>query len=120
MFMTLLCAHCASNRPPPTHQGAASEIRTPAGEVEEPLAEEIEALEALTAQEGNQPEAWQRLGTALRRANRLPEAARASWHRIELGVDWQSWTNLGNVLLQGSARAAAAEAFEHAAATGPA
>lgn len=77
-----------------------------------------EAVRYFAARAGSAPNdlvAWQRLASALRKVNRLQEAARAGWHAVELAPTWESWTTLGNVLMQGQGRTAAWAAFEMAA-----
>ena len=114
----LAIASCASapagkpQEPKASAESSGSEAASPA--------EQVHTLELLVVQHPENAEAWQKLGIALRHLNRLPEAARASWRRIELGADWQSWKNLANVLMQGHARKAAWAALDHVAESAPA
>jgi hypothetical protein len=75
----------------------------------------VRYFEARVARGANDLEAWQRLAISLRRVNRLQEAARAAWRAVEIEASPESWTALGNVLMQGHARSGAFAAFEMAA-----
>ena len=77
-----------------------------------PLLAEIATAERAAADRPDDAEAWGRLASALRRANRLQEAARAAWRTVELASSAESWTSLGNVLMQGGAPNGAMAAFE--------
>ena len=119
VLLMLLMASCASApaakpEPQPTTsaESSGSEAASPA--------EQVHTLELLVVQHPENAEAWQKLGIGLRHLNRLPEAARASWRRIELGADWQSWKNLAHVLMQGQARKGAWAALDHVAEGAPA
>jgi tetratricopeptide (TPR) repeat protein len=76
------------------------------------LLAEIATAERAAAEHPDDTEAWGRLASALRRANRLQEAARAAWRAVELAPSVESWTSLGNVLMQGGAPTGAMAAFE--------
>jgi hypothetical protein len=76
------------------------------------LLAEIATAERAAADRPDDAEAWGRLASALRRANRLQEAARAAWRTVELASSAESWTSLGNVLMQGGAPNGAMAAFE--------
>ena len=73
---------------------------------------EIATAEHAAAEHPDDAEAWGRLGSALRRANRLQEAARAAWRAVEIAPSVESWTSLGNVLQQGGTPNGAMAAFE--------
>ena len=77
-----------------------------------PLLAEIVTAERAAADRPDDAEAWGQLASALRRANRLQEAARAAWRTVELASSAESWTSLGNVLVQGGAPTGAMAAFE--------
>ena len=104
-FAALLAGSCATNPPsPPAAPGpAAPSSGADAAEPPEEPAEAIRFFEARVARNPTDVGAWHRLTSQLRRANRLQEAARAGWRAVELAPTWESWTNLGNVLMQGRA-----------------
>jgi hypothetical protein len=77
-----------------------------------PLLAEIAAAEQSATEHPDDADAWGRLASALRRANRLQEAARAAWRAVELDPSVESWTSLGNVLVQGGSPTGAMAAFE--------
>ena len=77
-----------------------------------PLLAEIVVAERAAADHPDDAEAWARLASTLSRANRLQEAARAAWRLVELTPSSESWTSLGNVLMQGGAPNGAMAAFE--------
>jgi tetratricopeptide (TPR) repeat protein len=77
-----------------------------------PLLAEIATVERAAADHPDDPEAWGQLASTLRRANRLQEAARAAWRTVELAPSSESWTSLGNLLIQGGAPNGAMAAFE--------
>ena len=77
-----------------------------------PLLAEISAAERAVVAHPDDAEAWGRLASALRRANRLQEAARAAWRTVELASSVESWTSLGNLFIQGGAPNGAMAAFE--------
>ena len=56
---------------------------------------------------------------ALRKVNRLEEAARAGWRAIELLPGWETWSTLGNVFLKGGNSRATWAAYEKSAETAP-
>ena len=78
----------------------------------DPLLAEIATAEQAAADHPDDAETWGRLASALRRANRLQEAARAAWRAVELAPSAESWTSVGNVLMQGGAPSGALAAFE--------
>jgi tetratricopeptide (TPR) repeat protein len=95
---------------------------TPASDEGAPPDDPAEAaryFEARVARAPDDVESWQRLAISLRRVNRLEEAARAAWRAVEIAPTWESWTALGNVLMQGQARTGAFTAFEMAAVRAP-
>ena len=77
-----------------------------------PLLAEIATVERAAADHPDDAEAWGRLASTLGRANRLQEAARAAWRTVELSPSTESWTSLGNLLMQGGAPNGAMAAFE--------
>ena len=77
-----------------------------------PLLAEIATAERAAADHPDDSETWGRLASTLRRANRLQEAARAAWRAVELAPSAESWTSLGNLLIQGGAPNGAMAAFE--------
>jgi tetratricopeptide (TPR) repeat protein len=77
-----------------------------------PLLAEISTAERAATEHPDDAETWSRLASALRRANRLQEAARAAWRTVELASSVESWTLLGNVFIQGGAPNGAMAAFE--------
>jgi hypothetical protein len=77
-----------------------------------PLLAEIATAEQAAADHPDDAETWGRLASALRRANRLQEAARAAWRAVELAPSAESWTSVGSVLMQGGAPTGAMAAFE--------
>jgi len=78
----------------------------------DPLLAEIASAERAAADHPDDAEAWGKLRAALKRANRLQEAARAAWRTVELAPSVESWTALGDVLVQGGAPNGALAAFE--------
>jgi tetratricopeptide (TPR) repeat protein len=77
-----------------------------------PLLAEVATVERAAADHPDDAEAWGRLASTLGRANRLQEAARAAWRAVELTPSTESWTSLGNLLIQGGAPNGAMAAFE--------
>jgi tetratricopeptide (TPR) repeat protein len=77
-----------------------------------PLLTEISTAERAATEHPDDAETWGRLASALRRANRLQEAARAAWRTVELAPTVESWTSLGNLFMQGGAPNGAMAAFE--------
>jgi tetratricopeptide (TPR) repeat protein len=116
----LACACAASPAPAPASAGAPHPAATPDGDraPDDPV-EAVRYFEARAARAPDDLESWQRLAISLRHVNRLQEAARAGWRAVELAPTWESWTALGNILMQGQARAGAFAAFEMAATKAP-
>jgi len=77
-----------------------------------PLLAEIAAAARTTTDRPDDAQAWGQLASTLARANRLQEAARAAWRTVELSPSTESWTSLGNLLMQGGAPNGAMAAFE--------
>ena len=77
-----------------------------------PLLAQITAAELATVARPDDGDAWGRLASALKRANRLQEASRAAWRAVELAPSAESWTTIGEVLVQGGAPSGAMAAFE--------
>jgi tetratricopeptide (TPR) repeat protein len=117
LLVGLLGCGCAAQQtgagPAAPAAGAAPASREGAPP-DEPAAA-VRFFEARVARGPEDLEAWQRLAISLRRVNRLQEAARAAWRAVEIEASPESWTALGNVLMQGQARAGAFAAFEMAA-----
>jgi hypothetical protein len=112
-----LVAACAHPMPAPAPVAAAAPTPAPAKPVApvpaaNPLLAETATAERTAAEHPDDGEAWGRLASALRRANRLQEAARAAWRAVELAPSAESWVSVGNVLLQGGAPTGAMAAFE--------
>jgi tetratricopeptide (TPR) repeat protein len=76
------------------------------------LLAEIAAAARTTTDRPDDAQAWGQLASTLARANRLQEAARAAWRTVELSPSTESWTSLGNLLMQGGAPNGAMAAFE--------
>jgi tetratricopeptide (TPR) repeat protein len=114
LMVLVLAAACArpiaAPRAPASVPAAAKPLApVPAAN---PLLAEIAAAERAAVEHPDEADAWGRLASALRRANRLQEAARAAWRAVELAPSVESWTSLGNVLVQGGAPTGAMAAFE--------
>ena len=112
-----LVAACAHPMPAPAPVAAAAPTPAPAKPVApvpaaNPLLAETATAERAAAEHPDDGEAWGQLASALRRANRLQEAARAAWRAVELAPSAESWVSVGNVLLQGGAPTGAMAAFE--------
>jgi tetratricopeptide (TPR) repeat protein len=119
--LLVLVAACAHPIPAPipaaTPAPAATAAPAPAKSfapvpAANPLLAEIATAERAAADHPDDAETWGRLASALRRANRLQEAARAAWRTVELAPSAESWTSLGNLLMQGGAPTGAMAAFE--------
>jgi hypothetical protein len=111
------CAHpsAAPYPPAPANPPSAAAPRTqPFALIQpvSPLLAEITAAERASAARPDDAVSWGRLAAALKRANRLQEAARAAWRAVELAPSVESWTALGHVLIQGGAPQGATAAFE--------
>jgi tetratricopeptide (TPR) repeat protein len=100
-----------SPAPAPAPAAASSKPLVPIPDAN-PLLAEIATAERAAADHPDDAETWGRLASALRRANRLQEAARAAWRAVELAPCAESWTSVGNVLMQGGAPSGAMAAFE--------
>ena len=116
IVLALLCA-CAHPAPAPAPVPAPGSAPVPAQPFApvppaNPLLAEIAAAEQSATEHPDDAEAWGRLASALRRANRLQQAARAAWRAVELAPSAESWTSLGNVFVQGGAPTGAMAAFE--------
>jgi tetratricopeptide (TPR) repeat protein len=97
--------------PAPAPAPAPAQPLAPAPQAN-PLLTEISTAERAATEHPDDAETWSRLASALRRANRLQEAARAAWRTVELASSVESWTLLGNVFIQGGAPNGAMAAFE--------
>ena len=112
LVLVVACAHpMPAPVPAPTPVPAPAQPFAPVPQASSLLAEIVTAEQA-AADHPDDAETWARLGSALRRANRLQEAARAAWRAVELSPSVESWTSLGNVLMQGGAPTGATAAFE--------
>jgi tetratricopeptide (TPR) repeat protein len=117
LSVALSLAACATApaKPGPSAPAAPAAAPAPTAGVPDDPAAAVRYLEARVAATPADLVAWQRLAGALRRTNRLQEAARAGWRAVELAPTWESWSTLGNVLVQGQGRAGAWAAFEMSA-----
>jgi Tfp pilus assembly protein PilF len=114
LLVGLLGCGCAAQQTGAGPAAPAPPVSNQSMPPDEPAAA-VRYFEARVARAPNDLEAWQRLAISLRRVNRLQEAARAAWRAVEIEASPESWTALGNVLMQGQARAGAFAAFEMAA-----
>jgi hypothetical protein len=119
----LTASLACSTAPPPAPSWPLPPPVRPAGatapqERSDP-ATEILRLESEVARRPSDGVAWQDLSIALRKVNRLQEAARAGWRALELGPGWEAWTTLGNVFLKAGNATAALDAYEKGAQTAP-
>ena len=107
------CAHQTAPLPPlPAPAATVPNKPFPPVPAANPLLAEIISAEQTAAQHPDDAAAWRQLGRVLVRANRLQEAARAIWRTVELAPSAESWTALGNLLMQGGAPGGATAAFE--------
>ena len=117
LLVLVVASACAHPAPPPAPIPAPAPAPAPSKPVAparatNPLLVEIATADRAAADHPDDAEAWGRLASALGRANRLQEAARAAWRAVELAPSVESWTALGNVFLQGGAPTGAMAAFE--------
>jgi tetratricopeptide (TPR) repeat protein len=118
LALALVCGCAGQQSTGPSAPARPAAAAPDAGEPPADPAGAVRFFEARVAKAPNDLESWQRLAISLRHVNRLQEAARAAWRAVEIEPSWESWNTLGNVLMQGQARAGSFAAFEMAAGQG--